>query len=44
MKPNRSNQPGNLVARTWMPLALMLLGVMQYQPTAQEHLTWSDGY
>ena len=32
MKPNRSNQPGNLVARTWMPLALMLLGVALVAP------------
>jgi catalase len=32
MKPKRSNQRGNLVARTWMPLTLMLLGVALVAP------------
>jgi catalase len=32
MKPKRSNQRRNLVARTWMPLTLMLLGVALVAP------------
>jgi len=32
MKANRSNQRSNLVARTWMPLTLMLLGVALVAP------------
>jgi catalase len=32
MKPNRSNQRGNLVAGTWMPLTLILLGVALVAP------------
>jgi len=32
MKPNGSNQRSNLVARTWIPLTLMLLGVALVAP------------
>jgi len=32
MKPNRSNQRSNLVAGTWMPLTLILLGVALVAP------------
>jgi hypothetical protein len=32
MKPNRSNQRSNLVAGIWMPLTLMLLGVVLVAP------------